>query len=230
MKHILIIEDDALIADLQRDYLELADFQVTTETDGKKGLQKALENDYNLIVLDVMLPSLNGYEICKEIQKHKQIPVIFVTARKEDIDKIRGLSLGATDYIVKPFSPTELVARIKAHILHYEKLIVGTAHKNEREIVINDLRINPQSRRVHVKNIEVSLANKEYELLYFMAMNPNAVFSKEVLFDRIWGQETFGDIATVTVHINRLRDKIEEDSSKPHYIQTVWGVGYRFVI
>ncbi|MFI3257804.1 MAG: response regulator transcription factor [Spirochaetales bacterium] len=230
MKHILIIEDDALIADLQRDYLELADFQVTTETDGKKGLQKALENDYNLIVLDVMLPSLNGYEICKEIQKHKQIPVIFVTARKEDIDKIRGLSLGATDYIVKPFSPAELVARIKAHILHYEKLIVGTAHKNEREIVINDLRINPQFRRVHVKNIEVSLANKEYELLYFMAMNPNAVFSKEVLFDRIWGQETFGDIATVTVHINRLRDKIEEDSSKPHYIQTVWGVGYRFVI
>ncbi len=230
MKKILIVEDDTLIADLQKDYLEASEFDVTAETDGEKGLELALKNDYNLIVLDVMLPNKNGFEICKEIQKHKQTPIIFVSAKKEEIDTIRGLSLGAIDYVIKPFSPAVLVAKIKTHIANYEKLTAGKNSTIEKEVSIGNLHINPKSRRVFINGEEVTLANKEYELLHFMATNPDSVFSKEVLFDRIWGEDTFGDIATVTVHINRLREKIEKDSSKPNYIQTVWGAGYRFSI
>ncbi len=230
MKKVLIIEDDTLISDLQRDYLEASDFQVTTESDGERGLKLALNNTYNLIVLDVMLPNKTGFEICKEIQKVKQIPIIFVTAKKEEIDTIRGLSLGAVDYLVKPFSPAVLVARVKSHIANYDRLTGENKKIPDNEITIGNMRIIPKSRRVFIASKEISLAHKEYEILYLMATNPDTVFSREKLFDRIWGEDTYGDIATVTVHINRLREKIEIDSSNPIFIQTVWGAGYRFSI
>ncbi len=230
MKKVLVIEDDTLISDLQRDYLEASDFDVTTETDGKKGLELALKNSYSLIVLDVMLPNKTGFEICKEIQKVKQTPIIFVTARKEEIDTIRGLSLGAVDYLVKPFSPAVLVARVKSHIANYDRLTGENKKMPDNEITIGNMRIIPKSRRVFIESEEISLAHKEYEILYLMATNPDTVFSRDKLFDRIWGEDTFGDIATVTVHINRLREKIEKDSSNPVFIQTVWGAGYRFSI
>lgn len=226
MKKILIIEDDPLIAQLQKDYLEISDFEVEMETDGKKGLDLALKSDIDLLILDIMLPSLNGYEICKEFRKHKNIPVIMVTAKKEDIDKIKGLSIGVTDYVVKPFSPSELVARVKAHILNYERLTNSNEERKENLIECYDLKIHLNSRRVYVKEEEINLTNKEFELLFFLASNPNIVFSKDKLLDKIWGIDSFGDIATVTVHINRLRDKIEITNNK--YIETVWGAGYRF--
>ncbi len=230
MKKILIIEDDTLISELQKDYLEASDFEVTTETDGKKGLNLALNNTFDLVLVDVMLPSANGFEICKELRKHKKIPIIMVTAKKEDIDKVRGLSIGATDYVVKPFSPSELVARVKAHISTYESLTASNEDTQEKVINIKNLYIHPSSRRVYLHDEEIILTNKEYELLLFLASSPNRVFTKDHLFDRIWGMDAIGDVATVTVHINRLRDKIEADSSSPEYIETVWGAGYRFAL
>lgn len=227
MSKILIIEDELSIAELERDYLELHDFQVEIEVNGAKGLKKALEEDYNLIILDLMLPEMDGFEICKEIRKNKDIPIIMVTAKKNDIDKIRGLGLGVDDYVTKPFSPSELVARVKAHISRYERLIGSTALQNS-VIEIRGLKIDKTSRRVYVDNEEKVFTNKEFDLLAFLAGNPNKVFSKEELFNKIWNMESIGDIATVTVHIKKIREKIEFDTSKPQYIETVWGVGYRF--
>ncbi len=230
MNKILIIEDDTLISDLQKDYLETSDYIVEIENNGKIGLEKALQNEYNLIILDIMLPDLNGFEICREIRKTIPIPIIIVSAKKEDIDKIKGLSLGATDYIIKPFSPAELVARVKAHIKNYELLTQQKIVREKTEIVVKNLSIFPDSHRVYLDEKEIILANKEFELLLFLATNANIVFTKEVLFNRIWGQDTFGDIATVTVHINRLREKLKTNTTKIDFIQTVWGAGYRFVV
>jgi len=199
MSRILIIEDELSIAELERDYLELNDFEVEIETNGAKGLDKALENDYSLILLDLMLPDLDGFEICRQIREKKDIPIIMVTAKKNDIDKIRGLGLGVDDYVTKPFSPSELVARVKAHISRYERLIGSTALQND-VIEIRGLKIDKTDRRVYV----------------------------DELFNKIWNMESIGDIATVTVHIKKIREKIEFDTSKPQYIETVWGVGYRF--
>ena len=215
MSRILIIEDELSIAELERDYLELNDFEVE------------IENDYSLILLDLMLPDLDGFEICRQIREKKDIPIIMVTAKKNDIDKIRGLGLGVDDYVTKPFSPSELVARVKAHISRYERLIGSTALQND-VIEIRGLKIDKTDRRVYVDGEEKVFTNKEFDLLTFLASNPNKVFSKDELFNKIWNMESIGDIATVTVHIKKIREKIEFDTSKPQYIETVWGVGYRF--
>lgn len=230
MKSILIIEDDESIAELERDYLEITGFNTQIARTGTQGLELALSNDYDLILLDVMLPGKDGFKICEEIRAVKEIPILMVTAKKEDIYKIQGLGIGADDYIVKPFSPSELVARVNAHISRYERL-TSTDRNNDNEkssIIIGRIKILLKARRIYVGEEEIRFANKEFELLLFLASNPNIVFSKETLLDRIWGEESFGDSSTVTVHINRIRDKIEVDSSNPEYIETVWGAGYRF--
>lgn len=229
MKNILIIEDEKAIAELERDYLESHGFAVELEGRGDVGLKKALEGQYDLIILDVMLPKVDGFEICRQIRQTSNTPILMVTAKKEDIDKIRGLGLGADDYMTKPFSPSELVARVKAHLARYERL---TANKAERgdHIRIRGLFIDKPSRRVMIHEEEANLTVKEYELLLLLASHPNRVFEKEELFQRIWGIDSYGDAATVTVHIRRLREKIEHDPSNPQYIDTIWGVGYRFKV
>lgn len=226
MRKILIVEDDKGIAELERDYLEANGFSVAVETDGLAGQEAALNQAFDLILLDIMLPGQDGFQICRHIRERKNIPVLLVSAKQEDIDKIRGLGLGADDYIVKPFSPNELVARVKAHLARYDRL---TARETARGVMqFGDLEIDESARRVFVAGREVALANKEFELLTFLAKNPDMVFSKETLFDRVWGTDSLGETATVSVHINRIREKIEADSSKPKYIETVWGAGYRF--
>lgn len=226
MKRILIIEDDQGIAELERDYLEANGFSADIAVDGKTGEKKALEDAYDLILLDIMLPGRDGFQICRTIRETKDIPILMVSARQEDIDKIRGLGLGADDYIVKPFSPNELVARVKGHLARYEQL---TSREVYRDVLhYGDLEIDESGHRVFVKEKEVTLPNKEFELLLFFAKNPGIVFNKETLFDRVWGSEALGETATVSVHVNRIREKIEEDTANPRYIETVWGAGYRF--
>ena len=229
MANILIIEDEIAIAELEKDYLELAGFQVEMVHDGKKGLTEALNGDYQLIILDLMLPILDGFEICRQVREEKDIPILMVSAKKEDIDKIRGLGLGADDYMTKPFSPSELVARVKAHLARYDRLVKN--HVRENEIIeIRGMKIDKTARRVYVNEEEKILTTKEFDLLSFLAENPDRVYTKEELFREIWDMESFGDIATVTVHIKKIREKIEEDASKPQYIETIWGKGYRFKI
>lgn len=230
MSKILIIEDDELIAELERDYLEASGFEAEMEFSGEPGLKKVLAGGYDAVILDVMLPGKNGFDICREIRKELNLPIILVTAKKEDVDKIRGLGLGADDYLVKPFSPAELVARVRSHIQIHERLLDQKKEQNERSIKIRNMSISPKERRVYVDGNEVILTNKEFELLVFLAENPNIVFSKETLFDRIWGMDAVGNTATVTVHINRLREKMEASPSSPQMIETVWGVGYRFKV
>ncbi len=227
MSKILIIEDEEAIAELEKDYLELSDFEVEIQTDGKKGLEAALEKDYDLVLLDLMLPGVDGFTICRKIRETKDLPVLMVSAKKDDIDKIRGLGLGADDYITKPFSPSELVARVKAHLARYDRLI-GTGAKKNDVFQIRGLKIDKTARRVWVNGTETQFTTKEFDLLTFLAENPNHVFKKEELFREIWNMESIGDIATVTVHIKKIREKIEFDTSKPQYIETIWGVGYRF--
>ncbi|WP_010246013.1 response regulator transcription factor [Acetivibrio cellulolyticus] len=228
-KRILIVEDEVTIAELQRDYLEISGYDVEIEKTGDKGLSRSLKEDFNLIILDLMLPNIDGFEICRKIRESKNIPILMVSARKEDIDKIRGLGLGADDYITKPFSPSELVARVTAHISRYERLI-GSKEKKTETVNIRNLIIDKDSRRVWLENQEITLTGKEFDLLLFMAENPNRVFSREELFDNIWGMDACGDISTVTVHIKKVREKIELDNSKPQYIETIWGIGYRFKV
>lgn len=228
MKKVLIIEDDQRIAELEQDYLEINGFQTKIAADGTSGLLTALQEEFDLIVLDLMLPGSDGFSICKALRQEKDTPVIMVSAKRDDVDKIRGLGLGADDYMVKPFSPAELVARVKAHIERYERLTSGEARRKGRTIEINGLKIDCDARRIYLNDEEVILANKEFDLLEFMAQNPNIVFSKDALFERIWGLDALGDTTTVTVHINRLREKIEKNNREPRYIETVWGAGYRF--
>ena len=226
MTKVLIIEDDEKITEIERDYLEANDFEVELASNGNEGLEKSLANDYDLILLDIMLPGVDGFQICRSIRKVKETPILMVSAKREDVDKIRGLGLGADDYIVKPFSPSELVARVKSHITRYERLTGG---KNQANVItFDDLEINLDAHRVFIGGNEVVLANREFELLSFLAQNPNIVFSRERLFERIWGLDALGDSATVTVHVNRIRDKIERNPNKPRYIETIWGSGYRF--
>lgn len=227
MKKILIIEDEISIAELEKDYLELSNFEVCIEGNGSRGLQRALCEEFDLFILDLMLPDMDGFDICKEIRRVKNVPILMVSAKKEDIDKIRGLGLGADDYITKPFSPSELVARVKAHLERYETLTSVDQAKNE-EIKIRGIRIDKTARRVWVHDEEKPFTSKEFDLLTFLAENPNRVFSKEELFSTIWEMEPEGDIATVTVHIKKIREKIEYNTAKPQYIETIWGVGYRF--
>ena len=229
MSRILIIEDEEAIADLEKDYLELSGFEVKICNTGDEGLQTALREEFDLIVLDLMLPGLDGFEVCKKIREEKNIPIIMVSAKKEDIDKIRGLGMGADDYMTKPFSPSELVARVKAHLARYDRL-VGSSNKNNDVIEIRGIRIDKTARRVIVDGEETAFTGKEFDLLTFLAEHPNHVYTKEELFREIWDMDSIGDIATVTVHIKKIREKIEFDSAKPQYIETIWGVGYRFKV
>ena len=227
MSKILIVEDEGAIADLEKDYLELSGFDVEVANDGLIGYQKAMEEDYNLVILDLMLPGMDGFEICRKLRAEKNTPIIMVSAKKDDIDKIRGLGLGADDYMTKPFSPSELVARVKAHLSRYERLI-GSAAEVNKVIEIRGLKIDTTARRVWVNGQEKAFTTKEFDLLTFLASHPNHVYTKDELFSEIWDMESIGDIATVTVHIKKIREKIEMDTSNPQYIETIWGVGYRF--
>ena len=229
MSKILIVEDEVAIAELEKDYLELSGFDVVMQHTGDAGLKAALNEDFNLIILDLMLPNVDGFEICKKAREKKNTPIIMVSAKKEDIDKIRGLGLGADDYMTKPFSPSELVARVKAHLARYERL-VGSGVKANEIIEIRGIKIDKTARRVYVNGEEKAFTTKEFDLLTFLAENPNHVFTKEELFNKIWDMESIGDIATVTVHIKKIREKIEFNTSKPQYIETIWGVGYRFKV
>ncbi len=229
MSKVLIIEDEVAIADLEKDYLELSGFTVEIENDGNRGLARALSEEFDMYILDLMLPGVDGFEICKRIREAKNTPILMVSAKKDDIDKIRGLGLGADDYITKPFSPSELVARVKAHLSRYERLINSNVQDNDI-IEIRGLKIDKTARRVWVNEEEKQFTTKEFDLLTFLAQNPNRVFTKEELFSQIWALESVGDIATVTVHIKKIREKIEFNTAKPQYIETIWGVGYRFKV
>lgn len=227
MKKILIVEDDKLAAELERDYLEASEYEVDICGTGTEGMERAESEEYDLILLDIMLPGMSGFEICREIRQKKNVPIIMVTAKTEDLDLIRGLGLGADDYIVKPFNPSELVARVKAHIRIHEMLLSqGSSEVNE--IIYRDLVISVPYRRVTVRGKDVYLKNREYEVLYFLASHPGVVFSREKLFEELWGQESGTDTATVMVHIGRIREKIEANPQRPEYIITVWGAGYKF--
>lgn len=227
MPRILIIEDEKNIAELEKDYLELSGFSVDIEHDGIKGLELALTNTYSLVIVDLMLPNISGFSIIKKLREQKDIPLLVVSAKLKEVDKVRGLGLGADDYITKPFSPGELVARVKANLMRYNRLVGKSVE--ESTISIGELMIDLGTHEVFLKGKHIVFTTKEFELLAFMAQNPNVAFSKERLFSRIWGADNYGDIATVTVHIQKIRSKIEEDTSSPRYIETVWGVGYRFV-
>lgn len=227
MSRILIVEDEESIAELEKDYLELSGFDVEIENNGESGLRRALEEEFDMYILDLMLPEVDGFEICRRIRESKNTPILMISAKKDDIDKIRGLGLGADDYMTKPFSPSEMVARVKAHLARYERLI-GSGQQENDMIEIRGLKIDRTARRVWVDNEEKTFTTKEFDLLTFLAQNPNRVFTKDELFREIWDMESIGDIATVTVHIKKIREKIEYSTSKPQYIETIWGVGYRF--
>lgn len=229
MRRILIVEDEESIAELEKDYLELSGFKVEIENNGEVGLNRALSEEFDMYILDLMLPDVDGFEICRSIRESKNTPILMISAKKDDIDKIRGLGLGADDYMTKPFSPSEMVARVKAHLARYERLI-GSGQQENDIIEIRGLKIDKTARRVWVNNEEKQFTTKEFDLLTFLAENPNRVFTKEELFREIWDMESIGDIATVTVHIKKIREKIEYSTSKPQYIETIWGVGYRFKI
>lgn len=228
-KKILIVEDEESIAELEKDYLEINGFEVVIETEGTSALKRTDEEEFDMFILDLMLPGIDGFEICKNIREKSDKPVLMVSAKKDDIDKIRGLGLGADDYVTKPFSPSELVARVNAHMARYERLI-GRKEELNDIIEIRGVKIDKTARRVYVNDEEKMLTTKEFDLLTFLAAHPNHVYTKEELFKEIWDMESIGDIATVTVHIKKIREKIEVDISKPQYIETIWGVGYRFKI
>jgi DNA-binding response OmpR family regulator len=231
---VLIIEDDASLAEIERDFLEIEGIETYMASDGKTGLDEARKGAYDLILLDLMLPGLDGLSLCRAIRNEIDIPILMVSAKRDEADKIRGLGLGADDYITKPFSPSELVARVKANLAQYKRIqntspaAETSALPSGDEIKTGEITVNKASRRVFARGLEVGCTNKEYELLLFLMSNPDRVFSKEALYDRIWGEDAYGDIKTVVVHINRLREKIETDPSNPSYIKTVWGAGYRF--
>lgn len=231
MSRILIVEDEMSIAELERDYLELNGYEVVISPDGTDGLGRALSEEYDLFILDIMLPGIDGFEICQRIRESSNAPIIMVSAKKEDIDKIRGLGVGADDYMTKPFSPSELVARVKAHLARYDRLVGAAAAESNEMIEIRGIKIDTTARRVYVNDEEKLFTSKEYELLLFLMQHPNHVYTKEELFRQIWDMDSVGgDIATVTVHIKKIREKVEFDTSKPQYIETIWGVGYRFKV
>lgn len=229
MAKILIVEDEEPIADLEKDYLENASFQVDLAIDGEQGYHLALTGKYDLIILDVMLPKMDGFTLLKKIREDQNIPILLVTAKKEDIDKIRGLGLGADDYITKPFSPGELVARVKAHLNRYQSIIEDRDFTGD-VLHIRGIKLDKTARRVFVSGQEKRLTTKEFDLLLFFMEHPNQVFTKEELFKEVWDNDYYGDIATVVVHIKKLREKIEADPVNPQYIVTVWGCGYRFKV
>lgn len=230
MKKILIIEDDLNIQGIEKDYLEANSFSVSTAADGETGLKMALSGDFDLILLDIMLPKMDGLEVCRKIRAEKDIPILLVSAKKEDLDKIKGLGFGADDYIVKPFSPGELVARVIAHISRYNRLTAKEKkNTDDRDITIGALKLKKASRRAYINDTEIVLTNKEFDLIYFLAKSPDTVFTKEELFNEIWNYDSMGETSTITVHVNRIRDKIKEIDPNLDFIHTVWGRGYRFM-
>ena len=228
MSKILIVEDEEAIADLEKDYLELSGFDVEIENDGTSGMERALNEDFDMFILDLMLPGTDGFEICRKIREKKNTPVLMVSAKKDDIDKIRGLGVGADDYIEKPFSPSVLIAKIKAMLAQYKRLTERDAMETNA-IQSGEIRLDPKMMKVWVNEKEVHLKKKEFQLLEFLMRNRDIVFSKEELYSRVWGLDSYGDYATVAVHINRLREEIEDNPSDSKHIITVWGVGYKFV-
>ncbi len=224
---VLVVEDEQEIRELIRDYLEVEGFEVAMAADGEEGLNKFKSYDPDIIVLDIMLPKIDGMEICKIIRNKSNIPILMLSAKKSDVDKVLGLGLGADDYMTKPFSPKELVARIKAQLRRYKELSQSNVQKNSLEF--KDLKIDLDAYNVFLNGEKIQLSAKEFEILKFLALNPERVYSREQIFDQIWGFNEYGDINTVTVHIRKIREKIEQDSSNPEYIETVWGVGYKFV-
>lgn len=230
MKKILIIEDDLNIQGIEKDYLEANSFSVSTAADGETGLKMAISGDFDLILLDIMLPKMDGLEVCRKIRAEKDIPILLVSAKKEDLDKIKGLGFGADDYIVKPFSPGELVARVIAHISRYNRLTAKEKkNTDDKDITIGALKLEKASRRAYINDTEIVLTNKEFDLIYFLAKSPNTVFTKEELFNEIWNYDSMGETSTITVHVNRIRDKIKEIDPNLDFIHTVWGRGYRFM-
>lgn len=230
MKKILIIEDDLNIQGIEKDYLEANSFSVSTAADGEAGLKLALSGDFDLVLLDIMLPKLDGLEVCRRIRAEKDIPILLVSAKKEELDKIKGLGFGADDYIVKPFSPGELVARVIAHISRYQRLTAKEKKNTEdKDITIGALKLEKASRRAYINDTEIVLTNKEFDLIYFLAKSPDTVFTKEELFNEIWNYDSIGETSTITVHVNRIRDKIKEIDPNLDFIHTVWGRGYRFM-
>lgn len=228
MKKILIIEDNKEIAEIEKDYLEASEYYVDIAYTGEDGINLARDKTYDLIILDIMMPNMDGFQVCRELVKISDIPIIFVSAKNENLDKIKALGLGGADYIVKPFEPSELIARVNSHIKRYN--LLTKAKKEEKEkIIVKDLLIEVDSRRVYLNNEEMFFPNKEFDLLLFLARNPNIVFNKQSLLDRVWGVDSFVSESTVAVHINRIRDKIENNSLEPVYIETLWGAGYRFI-
>jgi len=225
---ILIIEDDIAIAEAERDFLEMNGFTVNIEHDGKKGLSAALSGGYDLILLDLMLPEISGLDICRRIRQKIDIPILIISARTEDADKVHGLGLGADDYIAKPFSLVELIARVRSNLAQYKRLKTNKMPENKKDINLKKLTIEVAKRSVFINGKEMELANKEFELLYFLASNPLIVFDKETIYSKLWGDDVYGDLNTITVHINRLRDKIGSALPGSDYIQTVRGAGYRF--
>ena len=227
MSKILIVEDDENILELEKDYIEASNMEAQGATNGNDGLELALNNDYDLILLDVMLPGINGFDICKKIRETKNTPVIFVTAKRDEIDKISGLGFGADDYIVKPFSPAELVARIKAHINRYKTLT--SQNEQEKDVLVRDnIKLFKNTGEAFVGDKEITLTKMEFEVLYILASHPNTIYSKAELFESVWGYDSLGDTSTLTVHINRLRDKIKEADENTDCIKTIWGRGYKF--
>lgn len=227
MKKILIIEDDNSIAEIEKDYFSLSGLDVKIINSGSQGLQEALKNDYDLILLDLMLPDIDGFEICHQLRTKVDAPIIIVSARRDDIDKIRGLGFGADDYVEKPFSPSVLTARVKSHLARYERL-KGASRKKENIISLGDITLNSATHIVIVRGENKILPNKEFQLLEFLMTNADIVFNRETIYNRIWGMDSLGNTSTVPVHINRIRDAVEEDPANPKHILTIWGVGYKF--
>lgn len=224
----MVVEDEEAIAELERDYLQLSNFEVVIENDGTAGLQRAMAEEFNMYILDVMLPGTDGFEICRRIREVENRPILMVSAKKEDIDKIRGLGLGADDYITKPFSPSELVARVKAHLARYEQLVNATVAVND-VLTFRGLRMDKGAKRVWVDGVEKTLAGREFEVLEFFVEHPNHLYTKDEIYRAVWKDEPLSehDLTTVRVHITRIRDKIEADHDNPQYIETIWGAGYR---
>ncbi len=222
MDRILIVEDDELIAELEQDYLLAEGLESDIVANGAETVQRFRKKEYSAVLLDLMLPGKSGFDICREIRSQSDIPILLVTVKREDIDKIKGLGLGADDYVVKPFSPVELTARVKAHMQIHRTLKTG----NQEEVIsVGQLRIYPGSYRAYKGEQALELTGREFQLLLFLAQNPNIVFSRERIFDSVWGMEAVGDMSTVTVHVNKLRDKIEEDPVKAAVYTDCMGSG-----
>ena len=229
MQYILIADDNEDIREVLSTYVVKEGFEPIVAEDGIEAFETFKKCNPAVVLLDIMMPGLDGYKVCQKIREISQVPIILITAKGEDYERVMGLDIGADDYITKPFSPSELVARVKAHLARYERLI-GSSVETRNIIEIRGIKIDKDARRVWVNEEEKAFTSKEFDLLCFLAENPNRVYTKEELFKEIWDMESIGDIATVTVHIKKIREKIEFNTAKPQYIETIWGVGYRFKV